>query len=266
MTTQDVILIHGTWGNGTGWGPFAEALEERGFRVHAPTARYHGDPKDVDIWSNAQKIAKLGLLDYIADLQALADTLETPPLIIGHSLGGLLAQMLGNRVDHRGLILLGTAPAWGFQNLDLKPTLLWARYLPQWIGGKPMYPVSKDVWDDYICNRTPREISDPFYDTLCAESGTAYRQMVMWYLDRKRQAKVDYHLSDTPVLIIVGEDDKCTVPRISRLTARKYGHRATYVEIPDADHMVTVGAAKPLTFKAIDEWIARHELSPATAG
>jgi pimeloyl-ACP methyl ester carboxylesterase len=162
--------------------------------------------------------------------------------------------------------LLSTAPAWGFQNLDPKPALLWARYLPQWIAGRPMYPVSKKIWDKYVCNETPRDISDQFYDTLCAESGTAYRQMVLWYLDRKRQAKVDYRSSTTPVLVIVGANDRCTVPRINRITAHRYGDRATYVEIPNADHMITVGAAKPLTFNAIDEWIERNNLgADATA-
>lgn len=264
MTPQDIVLIHGTWGNGPEWQPFGEAIEERGFRVHAPTLRHHGDPIDVGIWSNAQRIAKLGLQDYVADLKALVDTLETPPIIVGHSLGGLLAQLLGNRVNHRGLVLMGTAPAWGMRNIDVKPAMLWSRYMPQWLGGTPMYPVKKKIWDEYICNATPRNISDPFYDVLCAESGTAYRQMVLWYLDPKRRAKVEYDTSETPVLVLVGEHDRCTVPRLSRVTARKYGRRSTYVEIPGADHMITMGWAMQLSLKAIDGWLTRNGLGAHT--
>lgn len=262
MTRQDLLLIHGTWGNGGNWGEFATELEERGFRIHCPTLRYHGNPKDVQVWSNAQKIAKLGLLDYVADLKALVETMETPPIIVGHSVGALLAQLLAARVPNRGVILLGTAPASGvsFLPYEPKPLLLWARYIPEWLSGKPMYPVSKRVWDKYVCNTLPRELSDPFYDTLCAESGTAYRQMIFWFLDPKKRAKVNYAAIDAPVLVIAGSEDRCTVPRLSKVTARKFGDRATYVEIPDSDHMMVAGPALPKTLAAIDRWLEDHQL------
>lgn len=263
---QDLLLIHGTWGNGDNWGDFGTELEDRGFRVHRPTYRFHGHPKKIDIWSNAQKIAKLGLLDYVADLQELVETMESPPIIVGHSLGALLAQLLAARVPNRGVILLGTAPASGVRFLprEPKPLLLWARYLPQWLGGKPMYPVSKTVWDRYVCNTTPREISDAFYDTLCAESGTAYRQMVLWFLDPQRQAKVDYAAVDAPVLIIAGSEDHCTRPRLGKVTARRFGDRATYVEIPESDHMMVAGPALPKTLVAIDKWLDSNQLAVVT--
>ncbi|MCO1575703.1 alpha/beta hydrolase [Crossiella sp. SN42] len=262
MAKQDLILIHGTWGNGENWGEFGTELQARGFRVHRPTARHHGNPRQVDVWANAQRMTKLGLLDFVADYAELVGRMATPPIIVGHSLGALLAQLLAARVPHRGQILLGTAPAWGMHTFDLAPMALWGRYLPRWLAGQPMYPVSKKVWDSHICNATPREISDPFYDSLCAESGTVYRQMVLWFLDHKRRAKVDYRASDAPVLVIAGELDKCTVPRIGRVTARKYGARGSFVQIPGADHMMNAGTHLPGTLKAIDDWLDRHQLRP----
>jgi alpha-beta hydrolase superfamily lysophospholipase len=264
MAKQDLLLIHGTWGNGGNWGDFGLELEQRGFHVHRPTLRYHGNPKEVDIWSNAQKIGRLGLLDYVHDLGALVETMQTPPIIVGHSLGALIAQLLAARVQHRGQILLGTAPAWGMRTTDLTPLLIWLRYLPQWLGRRPMYPVSKKVWDKYLVNTLPHDISDPFYDTLCAESGTAYRQMVLWFLDPRRQSKVDYQASDSPVLVVAGSADKCTVPRLNKVTADRYGERGTYVEIPGADHMMTAGPALTLTLQAIDNWLDQHDLTAAT--
>jgi pimeloyl-ACP methyl ester carboxylesterase len=125
-----------------------------------------------------------------------------------------------------------------------------------------MYPVDKRTWDRYICNVTPSEIGDPWYDSLCAESGTVYREMALWFIDRKRAAKVDYRAHPSPVVVIAGELDKCTVPRVNKLTVRKYGDRARYVEIPGADHMMDTGAALPLTMAAIDAWLAEHALAP----
>lgn len=256
MEDRDLLLVHGTWSNGDNWGDFATELEARGFRVHRPHLRYHGSPKDVDIWSNAQKIGKLGLLDYVADLQELVGTMATPPVILGHSLGGLLAQLLAARVRSSGLILLATAPGWGIPTYEAVPTYIWGRYFPQWVSGRPIFPISQDIWNKYICNAQPPELADAFYETLCAESGTAYRQMVLWFTDPKRQSKVDYDAVDGPVLVLAGAEDKCVPPRLSRVTAEKFGDRATFVEMPGSDHMLASGPCLPRTLTAIDGWLA----------
>lgn len=263
MSNHNVLLIHGTWCNGGNWGDFAVELERRGFTVHAPTLRHHGAPGDADIWANAQKVAKVGLLDYVADLAELTATMDSPPIIVGHSVGALLAQMLAARVPNKGVILLGPAPTAGM--FGAYPTMirLWGRFLPQWLTGKPMYPVSKKAWDKYICNTLPSEFGDPYYATLCAESGTAYREMSLWFLDPRRTARVDFDAVNAPVLVVTGSEDKCTVPRIGRVTARKYGDRGTYVELDGSDHMMTVGAYLPETLAAIDDWLVRHDLAPS---
>jgi hypothetical protein len=54
-------------------------------RVHRPALRFHGTPKKVDVWSNAQEIGTPGLLDYVADLEALVATMETPTIIVGRT-------------------------------------------------------------------------------------------------------------------------------------------------------------------------------------
>lgn len=138
--------------------------------------------------------------------------METPPTIIGHSIGALVAQLLGARVKNRGLVLLGPAPTAGMWFFSPSMFTLWGRYLPHWVAGKPMYPVSKKAWDKYICNTLPSEFGDPYYDSLCAESGTAYREMALWSLDPKKTARVDFAAVDAPVLVITGSQDKCTIP------------------------------------------------------
>lgn len=261
---DDILLIHGTWCNGDNWGDVVPELESRGFTVHAPSLRHHGSPSEIDVWAEAQKVAKVGLLDYVADLAALVREMDSPPIIAGHSVGALLAQLLGARVPNRGLILLGPAPSWGMWNMDPAPTILWGRYLPQWLSGGPMYPCSWKAWENYVCNSIPQEDAESYYATLCAESGTAYREMVLWYCDRKRAAKVDFAAISGPVLVIAGSVDKVTVPRICRRTAVKYGERGTYVELSGSDHMMTVGPYLEQTLDAIDGWLEKNGLFPVT--
>ena len=260
MTTQHVLLIHGTWCNGDNWDELATSLEALGYTVHAPTLRHHGHPNHIDLATNAQHVSKVGLLDYVADLRELVESLDSPPIIIGHSLGALLAQLLAARVSSAGVVLLGPAPNAGMWANYPSMVALWMRYLPRWIAGKPMYPVSPKAWDKYVCNETAADISEAYYATLCAESGTAYREMALWYVDPKRAARVDYRAVNAPVLVITGSEDKCTAPRIGRVLARKYGDQGTYVELQGSDHMMTTGAYLPQTLNALNAWAASNDL------
>ena len=94
MNKGNILLIHGTWCNGGNWGEFASEFERRGYKIYAPTNRYHGKAEDIDIWGSAQKVSKVGLLDYVSDLVELVDEMDSPPIVMGHSVGALLAQLV----------------------------------------------------------------------------------------------------------------------------------------------------------------------------
>lgn len=258
---SNILLIHGTWCNGENWGDFKLDLEAKGFNVYAPSYRYHGEYSKQDMWGAAQKIAKLNMLDYVSDLCDLIDTMDHPPLVIGHSVGALVAQLIAERREVKGLILLGPAPTAGMFAFYPSSIKLWARYLPEWFMKQPMYPVKWDIWQRYICNKTPLEISEAYYANLCAESGTAYFQMVFWFLDPKQSTKVNFEKIKAPVLVIGGAEDKCTPPGMCRATARNYGSKGKYIELKETDHMMTVGTAKELTLKAIDDWLIDNKLA-----
>ncbi|ASD18406.1 alpha/beta hydrolase [Pseudomonas aeruginosa] len=261
MSKNHILLIHGTWCNGNNWGAFATELGRRGFTVHTPTLRHHGAP-DKYLWENAQKVAGVGLLDYVDDLAALVDTMDSPPIIVGHSVGALLAQLLAARRPNKGVVLLAPAPAAGMFSMYPSMTLLWGRFLPQWLMRKPMYPCSWDAWVSQICNTQSRETQELYYGTLCAESGTAYFQMALWYLDPKRAARVDFKAIASPVLVVAGSEDRCTVPRIGRITAKRYGKQSTYVELQGSDHMITFGSFLPEALKSIDNWLGKNNIAP----
>ena len=260
MTQQDVLLIHGTWGHGKEWDDFGAELVQRGFRVHAPSLPGHGHPKDIDIWGAVEEVTRLGLLDYVTALCNLVEEMDTPPIIFGHSLGGLLAQLVAVRVAHRGIVLLGPAPAAGVFAFYPSQLMLWSGFIPQWIMGRPMYPVAKKRWDKYSCNAVDQQFSDAFYSNLCVDSGRAYREMVFWPLDRKKASRVDFDKITGHVLVIAGSRDKCCVPAMCKATARRYKGRADYVEIAGSDHMMIGGPYMPATLAAFDTWAAEKGL------
>src|ERR1700748_3553978 len=107
--TKHVVLIHGSWSRGEQFAPARAAFEERGYTAHTPTLRHHELPTQ----EGAMKIASLSLRDYTDDLVTFVNSLDCPPLLIGHSTGGLLAQLVAARTRHAGLVAACPAPAGG---------------------------------------------------------------------------------------------------------------------------------------------------------
>ena len=157
--TKHVVLIHGTWCCGDSWGPTRASFEERGYTVHTPTLRYHQLP----LQEGAMKIAPLSMRDYTDDLVALVDSLDAPPLIVGLSLGGLLAQLVSARTRHAGVVAACPAPAAGtiVNPITLRGSLslVGRHYLQPRPWAKPLYPPTWQLFRRLIANAQTAEVA-----------------------------------------------------------------------------------------------------------
>jgi pimeloyl-ACP methyl ester carboxylesterase len=253
---KHVVLIHGNWSRGEQWASARAAFEERGYLVHTPTLRHHELPPD----EGAMKIASLSLRDYTDDLVTFVHSLNSPPLLVGHSMGGLLAQLVAARTRHAGLVAACPAPAAGI--LGTTPTNL-RMSLPFFLRprpwAKPVYPPTLDRFRRWVANTQTEDVAREIYDDLVCESGLVNWEMLLAALRLSEATVVKYAAVTTPVLVIGGECDRIVPPRVVRQTAARY-QRATHVEISRADHMVFSGAALPVTMTHIDDWLVRNQL------
>src|ERR1700676_4431593 len=258
--TKHVVLIHGTWCRGDSWGPARAAFEERGYIVHTPTLRYH----ELPLQEGVMKIAPLSMRDYTDDLVALVESLDSPPLIVGLSLGGLLAQLVAARTRHAGVVAACPAPAAGIfaatpTTLRSDGSLFVRHYLQPRPWAKPLYPPTWERFTRWITNGQTEEVAREFFADLVCESGRAYCEMLFPFLDRGKATTVDFAAVTTPVLVLRGECDRLVPPQVAPKTAARY-QRGTYVEIPHSDHLVFSGEALPVTMRHIDDWIARNHV------
>ena len=242
--SKHVVLIHGTWCRGDSWGLTWAAFEERGYTVHTPTLRHH----ELPLQEGAMKIAPLSMRDYTDDLVALVDSLDSPPLIVGLSLGGLLAQLVAARTRHAGVVAAcPLAPAGFIPNpttLRAAVSVVGRHYLQPRPWAKPLcLPRRSSNFDAGSPTPRPRRPPASSSPTLVCESGSgrAYCEMLP-YLDRGKATTVDFAAVITPVLAIRGECDRAIPPQVAPWTAARY-QRGTYVEIPRADHLVFFGEA-----------------------
>ncbi|MDE3117332.1 MAG: alpha/beta fold hydrolase, partial [Pseudomonadota bacterium] len=102
-----VVMIHGAFSGGWAFEHWRDLFEAHGHPVYTPTLRHHQAGAATD------ELADTSLTDYAADLEALLDGIGEPAVLIGHSMGGLLAQMLAARGRAAALVLLAPSAPWG---------------------------------------------------------------------------------------------------------------------------------------------------------
>ena len=196
--------------------------------MHTPTLRFH----DLPLQEGADKIASLSVRDYADDVSALVDSLDSPPLLVGHSLGGLVAQLAAARTRHAGVVAATPAPAAGiFATYPGTIRLFGLHYLQLRPWTKPLYPATWKVFRRYVTNATDERLAGDLYSELVCDSGRVYCELAFWFLDRAKATEVDFAAITGPVLAIGAERDRTVNRRVGRATARRYAN-GTYVEIP----------------------------------
>jgi pimeloyl-ACP methyl ester carboxylesterase len=254
--TQHVVLIHGNWGRGEQLAPARARFEERGYTAHTPTLRYHELPKQ----EGATKVASLSLRDYTDDLVAFVNSLDSAPLLIGHSMGGLLAQLVAARTRPAGLVAACPAPAagiFGTTRTNLRMSLPWFLRRRPW--ATPVEPPTSQQFRRWVANTQTDDSAGEIHEGLVCESGRVNWEMLLAVVKLSQATVVDFAAVTSPVLVIGGECDRIVPAGVVRRTAARY-QRGTYVEIPHCDHMVFSGVALPVTMGHIDDWIARNRV------
>ena len=103
MAADTIFMIHGMWGGPWYWSGYQQIFEAAGYRCVTTTLPYHDmDPQGIP----DARLGTTSLLDYARALEEEIGQLADPPIIMGHSMGGLLGQMLGSRGLAKSLVLL----------------------------------------------------------------------------------------------------------------------------------------------------------------
>lgn len=235
------VFIHGMWGTPEVWRNWRPAFDARGWRTMAPALRHHDRtwPRDA---ASDRGIGTVSLLDYAADLEdfvaGLALSPHDKPVLIGHSMGGLLALMLAARGVAQAAVLLTPAPPAGVLALRPSNLLAFARIESRWAWWRKPHCATRAeaLWHTF--NTTDPAVGAQEYAAFVPDSGRALFEIGLPFLDRHRAATVDPRRVTVPLLFVGCARDRLTPPAVVRRTAERFGHVADHIEYPDQGHWV----------------------------
>lgn len=230
-----IFMIHGMWGGPLNWANYSSVFEADGYRCIAATLPYHDmDPQDFP----DPRLGTTSLLDYAEALEREIREFNEKPIVIGHSMGGLLAQILGARGLAKALVLLTPASPAGI--LALKPSVIksfWSIQKKWGFWRKPMrIPFSDAVYS--ALHLLPENEQKETYDKFVYESGRAAFEIGYWLFDSRGASRVDESKVTCPVLVVAGSIDRITPVSVDRQVAKKYSAVSTYKEFGNHAHWI----------------------------
>lgn len=252
-----VVMIHGAFAGGWCFENFRPVFEASGWRVHTPDLRGHGDHATSD-----RTLDGLGLAEYLADLAAFIATLPHPPVLLGHSMGAVLAQQLAAAGLARALVLLSPAPRAGLlpHSDDERRAAQGLMSLgPFWTG---TLPPNFEVAAQDSLNRIPLARQRAVFDRFGPESGRALFELFFWMLDGTAASAVDTEAVRCPVLCLSGHEDRVVSMATARATAAAFPG-ALMLDLPDHGHMAPVEPGAEEIARTIASWCTAVRMSPA---
>ncbi|MES0808092.1 alpha/beta hydrolase [Roseibium sp. SCPC15] len=255
MSKPPIVFLHGTNAGPWTMETFSDFFQSRGFECHSLTYRHHELP---DSEERSRALIGTSIKDYVDDVAAFIDRLNQRPIVIGHSLGGLVAQLLSSRgLIHAGVlinssIINGTTPTTDMERALGKLFMSAGRFWEMAPGQ------DFELLAAYGLNTMPEKQQHEICDRLSTESGAVLFELFFWMYDVNQTTKVDFSKAKAPLLFLSGSEDKVVPPSTSRTMADRYGDLAEFAEIPGRCHYMQLESGWEHIAQQSLDWIERQ--------
>ncbi|QBS44396.1 carboxylesterase [Nocardia sp. CS682] len=239
-----VVFVHGLWLLASSWDRWAELFAAAGY---APvTANWPDDPETVEQALEHPEVFAGKTVGQVADhVTAVIEALDRKPAVIGHSFGGLLAQIVAGRGLSVATVAIDAAPFRGVLPLPISSLRAAAPVLTNPANRHRAVPLTFEQFRYSFANAVSEDEAKRLYETFAVPApGAPLFQAAAANLNPWSEAKVDYENPDRgPLLIVSGEKDN-TVPRAITEAEfhkqRKNSDVTEFIEIPGRGHALTI--------------------------
>jgi pimeloyl-ACP methyl ester carboxylesterase len=241
---QPVVFVHGLWLLPSSWARWAAVFEEAGYT--AVTPGWPDDPETVaEANANPDVFARKTVGQVADHFEEILRKLNRKPVIIGHSFGGLLVQMLAGRGLALATVAIDPAPFRGVLPLPF------SALKSAWpVIGNPAnlnraIPLTFEQFRFGFANAVTEEEAKELYATFAVPaSGVPLFQAATANLNPWTEAKVDTENPERgPLLIISGEKDNTVPWAIANASFKRQERNSGVTEIlemPNRGHALVV--------------------------
>jgi non-heme chloroperoxidase len=239
-----VVFIHGLWLLPSSWNNWVEFFEENGYAGLTPD--WPDDPETVEeARANPDVLAKKTLKQVADHTAEVIGGLQKKPAVMGHSTGGLLAQLIADRGLSAATVGIDPGPFRGVLPLPVSALRSAAPVLKNPLNRSKAITLTLDQFKYGWANALSDEEAKQLYETYhVAAPGSALMQMANANLNPWTEAKLDPRNPDRgPLLIIDGEKDHTVPWAIANASYKRQSHNAAVTEIvkiPNRGHALTI--------------------------
>ncbi len=259
-----IMFIHGLWLHSTSWAAWQELFEAAGYATSAP-----GWPGDQDTVELARKdpdsVANFGVDEVSEHYASVIETLDAPPILIGHSFGGMLAERLLGEGRAAAAVGIDAAQIKGVLPLPLSSLRATLPVFKNPANKHKAVMLTAKEFRYSFGNALSDEDSDVLYEQWVVPSpGRPLFEAAAANVSPHSPLKVDTDNDDRgPLLLVMGGQDHTVPEAITKSTLKQYKHSTAVtdlVEFEDRGHSLTIDAGWQEVAQASLDWLGKQGL------
>ena len=239
-----VVFVHGLWSGSWSWQPWSTHFANLGWECWAVNLRGRFGDRAIEA------LGQLTIQQCVEDLRRVIREAPFPPVVLGHSFGGLIAQKLAEEETLSALVLLSTlipagdpvAPTRGLRLLRLK-------YLPLIWLGRTFCPDERDFSRSWLASLPERQRGG-ISRQMVPESGRLVSELF------RRRVEIDPRRISAPVLVVGGSKDKVVPVTALKRWADRLG--ADFQHHPEHGHWILQEEGSERVVRDIHRWLVQR--------
>ncbi|HEY9047660.1 MAG TPA: alpha/beta fold hydrolase [Ohtaekwangia sp.] len=258
IQTKNVVFVTGAFVTNLGWNPWIEYFQSKGYTCVAPPWPFKDAPPDVlrKRQPNDIDLATLTLSEVVDHYAGIVKSFPEKPIVIGHSLGGLMTQIIVNRDLAAAGVAIHSVPPLGVFPYEFSFLKAGWKALGLFTSLKKTYLMSFKDWQYAFVNEMPLEEQLEAYEqNTIPESKTVARGGLT------SAAKVDFDKPHVPLLLTSGDLDTIIPAHLNLRNYKRYkknGSVLDYKEFKGRNHYVVGQSTWKEDADYILEWLAKQ--------
>ena len=241
---QPVMFVHGLWLLSNSWDRWVDVFDAAGFVALAPG--WPDDPETVDDANANPDVMADKTIAQVADhFGTIANSLDRRPALIGHSFGGLLAQILAGQGHSAATVAINPAQFRGVLPLPFAALKSAFPILGNPANRHRAVPLTFDQFRYAFANALDEDEAKALYDTFAVPApGAPLFQSALANFNPWTESRVDTENPDRgPMLIMSGEKDHTVPPAVAHAAFKLQSNNpglTEFVEMKDRGHALTI--------------------------